>query len=136
MVVRQDSCYWGHCKVIANYERALRIRLATIGENNPATAASYNNIGWTYHEKGDYDKAIANGETALRIELAPIGENNPTTGFSYRNIDSAYKGKGNYDKAIKNYERALRIQLAMIGEQSVHCSNASLHGIGLSRWIR
>jgi len=29
-----------------------------MGENNPAIATTYNNIGSVYHDQGDYNKAL------------------------------------------------------------------------------
>ncbi len=38
----------------------LNILLNTIGENNPETASSYNNIGNVYSSKGEYENSIYN----------------------------------------------------------------------------
>jgi len=103
-------------KAIEYYEKSLNITLATLGENHPSTATSYNNIGSAWYSKGEYDKAIAYYEKDLNITLATLGENHPSTATSYNNIGGVWYSKGEYDKAIAYYEKSLKIRLATLGE--------------------
>ena len=73
-------------RAIEYYERSLKITLATLGENHPSTAASYNNLGSTYDSKGEYDRAIEYYERSLKIKVATLGENHPSTIRSKNNI--------------------------------------------------
>ncbi len=43
-----------------NYFKCLEIDKKTMGENNPAIANTYNNIGSVYVHQGDYNKALEN----------------------------------------------------------------------------
>ncbi len=103
-------------KALEQYEKSLKICLATIGENHPDTAMTYNNIGSVYHAKGERDKALEQYEKSLKICLATIGENHPDTAMTYNNIGSVYHAKGERDKALEQYEKSLKIKLATIGE--------------------
>ena len=47
--------------------KSLQIKFKTLGENHPDTAASYNNIGSSYDNKGDYDKALEYYNKCLNI---------------------------------------------------------------------
>ncbi|MCP4970106.1 MAG: tetratricopeptide repeat protein, partial [Arcobacter sp.] len=64
-------------KALENYEKDLKIQLKTLGENNPYTATSYNNIGVVYYLKAQYDKALDNYEKALIILKNTLGINHP-----------------------------------------------------------
>ena len=48
--------------------KCLEIRKQSIGENNPATATAYNNIGSVYKNQGDYKKAMENYFKCLEIQ--------------------------------------------------------------------
>ncbi|HRF57905.1 MAG TPA: tetratricopeptide repeat protein, partial [Campylobacterales bacterium] len=103
-------------KALEYYEKALKIRLASIGENHPDTANSYQNIGVVYNDKGELSKALEQYEKALKIRLASLGENHPDTASSYNNIGVVYSDKVELDKALECHEKALKIRLASIGE--------------------
>ncbi len=118
-------------KALEAFNKSLKIRLATIGENNPATATSYNNIGLAWKSKGEYDKAIEFYEKALKIQLATIGENSPATATSYNNIGSAWDSKGEHNKAIEFYIKALKIDITTIGENNP-ATATSYNNIGLA----
>jgi len=118
-------------KALEAFNKSLKIKLATIGENSPDTATSYNNIGVAWISKGEYDKAIEFHKKALKIRLATIGENNPATATSYNNIGEVWRSKGEYDKAIKFHKKALKIRLATIGENNP-ATATSYNNIGLA----
>ncbi len=68
----------GHlCRV--GWVASLAIRRATLGENLPDTATSYNNIGLAFKSKGQYDHAIENFKKDLAIRRATLGKNHPDT---------------------------------------------------------
>ena len=96
-------------KAIEYYDKAFEIQLATIGENHPSTATTYNNLGSAWGNMGEYDKAIEYYDKAFKIQLATIGENHPSTATSYNNLGSAWGNKEEYDKAIEYYRKALKI---------------------------
>jgi hypothetical protein len=51
------------------YLKCLKIRKLTIGENNPETAITYNNIGSVYNNQGEYKKALENYFKCLEIQI-------------------------------------------------------------------
>ena len=79
--------------------------------SEPAGQA-YNDRGFYYYKKGEYDSAIADFTEVLRIynervELIP--ESNPDFAIIYLNLGSVYQTKMDYDKAIENYDNVVRI---------------------------
>ena len=59
----------------------------------------YNNRGFAYGKKGDYDQAIADYDKALKLD--------PKYAAAYRNRGDAYEKKKDYDRAIADYDRAI-----------------------------
>src|SRR5688500_7550339 len=55
-------------------ERARKIRLATVGEDHPATAASNNSYARVLRERGDYVGALAAVNDALRVNRRVYGD--------------------------------------------------------------
>ncbi|RUM44313.1 MAG: hypothetical protein DSY46_05935, partial [Hydrogenimonas sp.] len=116
-------------KALEHLNRALQIRLATLGKNHPDTAVSYNNIGLVWDSKGEYNKALEFDNQALQIYLATLGKNHPSTASSYNNIGAVWNNKGEYDNALEFYNQALQIHLATLGKN--HPSTAtSYNNIG------
>ena len=85
-------------KAIAYYEKALKIQLATLGENHPSTATSYNNIGLAWKSKGDYDKAIEYYEKALHILHGVFPNGHPNISVIEGNLNSAKESLKNEPK--------------------------------------
>ena len=75
---------------------------------------AYNDRGFYYYKKGEYDSAIADFTEVIRIynervELIP--ESNPDFAIIYLNLGSIYQAKMDYDTAIENYDNVVRLCL-------------------------
>ena len=73
---------------------------------------AYNDRGFYYAKKGEYDSALADFAAVLRIynervELIP--ESSPDFAIIYLNLGSIYQAKMDYDMAIENYDNVVRI---------------------------
>ena len=64
-------------KAIEFYNKSLKIDLATLGENHPSTAKSYNNIATLYYEIEKYQKAYDFMGKAIPIMELKLGKNHP-----------------------------------------------------------
>jgi Flp pilus assembly protein TadD len=61
----------------------------------------YDNRGFAYNRKGDYDRAIQDYNEAIRL--------NPNEAFAYDARGRAYRNKGDYDHAIQDYSEAIHL---------------------------
>jgi tetratricopeptide (TPR) repeat protein len=97
-----------HLKALAILERILET-------DHLDTAASYNNIGYTYNSMGDYPKALEYLLKALAISERVLGTEHLGTAISYSNIGCTYDSLGNYPKALEYYLKALAIRERVLG---------------------
>ena len=74
-------------------------------------ASLYNNIGWTYHERGEYASALEYFDKALPAWEARGGAGNVR--FARWAIARAYRSLGRYDEAL-----AIQRQLAVEGTEA------------------
>jgi tetratricopeptide (TPR) repeat protein len=68
---------------------------------NPKNDRSYDNRGYAYSQKGDYDRAVADYDEAIKIS--------PKNAEFYNDRGNAFFGRGDYDQAIADYDQALKI---------------------------
>ncbi|KAK4235372.1 hypothetical protein C8A03DRAFT_36778 [Achaetomium macrosporum] len=78
------------------FKRALEIRKALLGPEDPFIAYSLNNIALAYTEMGELDLAYAAHEEAIRLRLKA---NSDRIGNSYSNMSSLLLRMGRPDKA-------------------------------------
>jgi len=66
-----------------------------------SSASAYNNRGFAWRGKGEYDKAIADYTEAIKLD--------PGYALAYGNRGFAWNEKGEYDKAIVDYTEAIKL---------------------------
>ena len=124
-------------KSVGNDQKALEIQLKAYEQspNHPNIAASYNNLGLAYADKGEYEQAINYLKQALKIyekayEQSP---NHPNIAMSYNNLGNAYADKGEYEQAINYHQQALQIKLKAYEQSPNHPDiAASYNNLGLA----
>ena len=82
-------------------------------------AASYNNLGLVYYDKGDLESASDYYQRALKITSEQLGPNHVNAAASYQNLGLLYSEKGDLENACDYYQRALKIQLEQLGPNHV-----------------
>jgi tetratricopeptide (TPR) repeat protein len=71
-----------------------------LGRESPRLlATAFNNRGFAYKLKGDYDRALQDYDQAIRL--------NHDNATAYNNRGVIYKLKGDYDRAIEEYSQAI-----------------------------
>ena len=68
----------------------------------PNYAAAYNNRGYAYYGKQEYDKAISEFTEAIRL--------NPNYILAYNNRATAYGKQGKNDKANADFTKAKELE--------------------------
>lgn len=91
------------------HSKALQIRQQVLGENHPDTAASYNNLGYSYEKLGNYEKGLEYMTKALKIRQQVLGEEHLDTVVSYFNVGSCYERINEHEKAKSYLEKAREI---------------------------
>jgi eukaryotic-like serine/threonine-protein kinase len=89
------------------FGRALALRREKLGENQPETLASMNNLASAYHDAGRLDLAIPLLETTLAKRRALLGENHHDTIETMNDLAVAYWKDGQVSRAIPLYEATL-----------------------------
>ena len=65
-------------------------------------ARAFNNRGFAYYEKGEYDRAIADYDRAIQLT--------PDYAYAFSNRGNVYDHKGEYDRAIADYDQVIRLK--------------------------
>ncbi len=107
------------------FERALRMRLDTLGEQHAATAVTLQNMGAAYGYMSSHDAAIMLFERALRIKKDTLGLH-PSTANTIENMGTRYGNKRQEKEAIELYEQALRIYERTVGRMHRYAAAAIL----------
>ncbi|NTV46088.1 MAG: tetratricopeptide repeat protein [Chlorobiales bacterium] len=97
-------------------ERALSIRLETVGEHHPDTIMSYNNLGLVLDLLGFRQQALENINKALKISSEYFGERYEDIARSYQNLGAVYWNLNDYKNALKYTENALELCRKHLGE--------------------
>ena len=87
-------------------DRDLRIQHCTRaiqsgGLSREDLAITYNNRGFAYNNKGQYDRAIQDYDQALSLD--------PNFALAYRNRGAVYSREGQHGRAIGDYTQAVRL---------------------------
>ncbi|QNF35650.1 CHAT domain-containing protein [Adhaeribacter swui] len=113
-----------------NYQqKALLLRIATLGQLHPDVADSYNLIGNIYFGQGEYPKALEYHQKSLKVRRATLNETHLGIGNSYYYIGNVYFITGQYDKGLEYHLKGLQIRKAALGEIHLDVGN-SLNSIG------
>ena len=111
-------------------ERAVRIKSAILGEEDPAVARSLDLLGTTLEVAGDPDGAAECFRRALAILVKTDGEDHPRVGSLYESLALLSHLAGDFREAERLYETALRIRQRTIGSDHLDVAlNLNLMGI-------
>ena len=97
--------------------RVMTVRRAELGERNPSTLTSINNLGSLYSSQGRYADAEPLYLEALEGKRAELGERHPGTLVSINSLGFLYKSQGRYADAEPLYLEALEVRRAELGER-------------------
>jgi tetratricopeptide (TPR) repeat protein len=89
-------------EALVPFNKALDIRQARLGSNDPSIASSLNNLALSYTEMGRLTESYTTHEAAIRIRL---GSNSDRIANSYSNMASLLLRMGGLDEAEEMLKR-------------------------------
>ena len=98
-----------------NYQKSFDMRKRILGENDPATALTSNNIGLMKYYCDDYEGAIAQHEYTIKLHQS--NDRHVEVATSYYNYGLALFGLGNKEQSLLFFEKALNIWLEDAGPE-------------------
>jgi tetratricopeptide (TPR) repeat protein len=103
-------------KQAALLERAICIRLDTLGELHPLTASSFKFLGKNYFHQGQYESAVVFLERAMRIDTEILGLHSATA-VIMSDLGECYRCMKPHriPRAIQLYQEALSIHTNTVG---------------------
>ena len=104
----------------AVFQRAFELRCAKLGENQPETLESMNNLASAYHDAGRLDLAIPLLETTLAKRRDLLGEDHHDTIETMNDLAVAYWKDGQVSRAIPLYEATLAKIRVELGDDQVN----------------
>merc|ERR1719198_1521722 len=91
------------------YLNALKVNMATVGNDHPETAATHNSLGTLYQDAGDDTSAQKHFEKCLEIQLTTVGTRSPDMATSYNNIATILYRRGELEDAARLLKKALTV---------------------------
>ena len=92
------------CDAKSNTETRMRVCTAAINSGlfrGKKAAINYNNRGWAYNDKGEYERGLADLNEAIRLD--------PRLWPAYSNRGESYFRKKDYDRALEDFSESLRL---------------------------
>jgi tetratricopeptide (TPR) repeat protein len=112
------------------FQRAVAIREAALGDDHPEVANSLDGLGLTLRELWDLDNARTCFLRALAIRQAALGDDHPEVANSLDGLGLTVRDLGEFHEAQTYFLRALAIRQAALGQDDPEVA-ITLDGLGL-----
>ncbi len=96
------------------YRQALAVRMAALGPDHPALAATLARLASVHYVRRRFAKAKEEHQRALAIRIQALGGDHPEVANSLDSLAKAHAALGAYDEARPLHERALAIREAAL----------------------
>lgn len=70
-------------------------------QKNPRSANNYNNRGYEYRNKGEFDRAMSDFNKAIELD--------PGDGVAYNNRGNVYRDRGDNDRALADFNKTIAV---------------------------
>ncbi len=97
-------------------EKALKIRIDSLGEEHLDVAEIYHSLGTAYLVLKKYTQASRAYKKALDIKIDSLGDKHSRLSNSYNNLSVLHRQLGDYEEALKTNKKALDIRLKNYGD--------------------
>ncbi len=108
---------------------ALELRRTHLGEEDPDTLASMNNLAGLYDKLGRHEDAEQLYLEVLELKRRVLGEEHPNTAISMDGLGVVYRNLGRFDEAEAHFARALELCRRLLGEEHSE-TLSSLNNLG------
>jgi tetratricopeptide (TPR) repeat protein len=88
-----------------------------LGEENPSTLTSMNNLAMVLSDQGKYEQAEEMQRQALGLQETVLGKEHPGTLRSMNNLATILRDQGKYEQAEEMQCQALRLQETVLGKE-------------------
>jgi tetratricopeptide (TPR) repeat protein len=102
-------------RALAEYQRALALRRATAGPDDPGVAVTLSLIGHVNVSLGRLDEALQHFEEARRVNVTALGPAHPKVGVSLDETGMVLRRLGKASEARDRHQRALALLEAALG---------------------
>lgn len=109
------------------YQRAYAIRHEYLGEDDPSTLTSANNLALGFQLAGRLDKAVELWKKTLELRRVKLGETNQDTLTSMNNMAMGYELTGQSEQAVLLFEATLELTRANLGDDHPDTWNSMLN---------
>ncbi|KAK0639519.1 hypothetical protein B0T16DRAFT_497593 [Cercophora newfieldiana] len=97
--------------------KAWELRKSELGEEDPETLTSGNNLAAVYCDQGRYQEAEGLWSNVLAKQRKTLGEEHPDTLTSMHNLASAYSNQGRWKEAVVLGLKVLEAERRILGEE-------------------
>ena len=112
-----------YLNAIKFFQKSLSYNIKLYGKKSVKTGNSYNALGITYRNIGNYDSSLKYFELAEEAYLAKVDQNEIPIARLYSNIGNVYLSSLNFGIAIDFYQRA-----ASLFQENQHNNQQDIHG--------
>lgn len=110
---------------LSHHQRALDIRIGTLGMEHLLVAASFSAVGSVNQSMGNFARAFECFTNSLDIRRQSLGAHHPETGTSHSCLGSLFLQMGEFQQAIEHFTKTLDIRLQLQGP--VHADIATIY---------
>jgi len=110
----------------ANYNEAIRIDVADLGEEHPETLSARENLGNVYFRSKRYDETLKMLDLVLAGRRKALGADAEPVGRTLANIATVSKEAGKLDEAERAYREALAVLVPKLGEQNLDVASVRM----------
>ncbi|RDW92542.1 hypothetical protein BP5796_01936 [Coleophoma crateriformis] len=95
----------------------MEIDKKVLGNENPQTLTSMNDLAYLFFRQGKYDEAEPIYRQTLQLRAKVLGDEHPDTLGSRHNLALLLKSQGKYDEAEPIYRQTLQLSAKVLGEE-------------------
>lgn len=114
-------------EAVEEYERALAIRVETLGPTHPNVGAALNNLANAYGQRGRLKEAWYHHKRALELRRMALGSEHPEVASSLQNLGNVALRMRKFDVALEHNLKALELRERLLGPDNLRLAESRLN---------